>query len=378
MSEKTEAAAGRYQLKEPLGQGGQGRTFRAIDTQSGKAVAVKVINLRGGSGWKSFDLFERECAVLRSLEHPSIPRYLDTFAEETEGRYYLVMELVQGTPLQRHLDEHQRFSEAQLWNILHQSLEILDYLHGRLPPVIHRDLKPANLIQSVAGGLFLVDFGGVRLALRPDGGSTVVGTFGYMAPEQLHGEATPATDLYGLGATLAALAAGTEADKLPRQGLTVDLSAVMSPSPLRDLLQRMLEPDPRARPPSATAVRELARQPGPEAAPGLPVATRGGSAEEPDLTGLAGVMVRLFGTLGHVGLVLMDVMVLPVIFFILNLAWAKRPRRLGQLREHERTIREAVGRGRRSMRELSQGRGRGFRRRRDLPGRSRRQLPPRP
>jgi len=362
------AKSERYRLQQPLGEGGQGRTYRATDSETGRAVAVKVIQL-GAGGWKPFDLFERECQALRSLSHPAIPRYLDTFALEEEGRYFLVMELVEGTTLRRMLLDKQRLTEAQLYNFLHQALGILDYLHGCHPPVIHRDIKPANLILRDDGALVLVDFGGVRLALRPEGGSTVVGTFGYMAPEQLHGEATPATDIYGLGATLAALASGMEADKLPRQGLRADLAAVISPSPLRDLLQRMLEPDPTRRPASTAAVRALLGA-GPAPAGDGP---RTEDAVDPELgvRGAPGLVIRILGSMGYVGFVLLDAMILPLVLFIFSAAWSnKHPRRLARLRERTEGIRGALRGGRSAMKALAAGRDP---RRRPLPPPS---LPP--
>ena len=260
----TETGLQRYQIMEPLGAGAQGKTFRAIDRETGKPVAVKVLHLRGlGGDWKGFDLFERECRVLQSLDHPGIPRYLDQFASEQSGDFFLVMELVEGTPLSQRLGRPN--DPAQLLDWLRQALTILEYLHGRAPPVIHRDIKPANLIVRPDGRLCLIDFGGVRLALQPEGGSTMIGTFGYMAPEQLHGEATPATDIYALGATIAALAAGAPADQLPRKGLQIDLAAVMPAGPLLAVLSDMTQPDPGRRLASAAAVRAALGGPGPRA-----------------------------------------------------------------------------------------------------------------
>jgi serine/threonine protein kinase len=372
----------RYRLQQPLGRGGQGHTYRAEDTyasgirrtrtedtRTDGAVAVKVIELRGADSWKPFDLFERECRTLRSLDHPGIPRFLDTFAEEELGRYYLVMELVEGRSLGELLADGQLLSEAQLWNILHQALEILSYLHGRHPPVIHRDIKPANLIRRPDGRLALVDFGGVRVALREEGGSTVVGTFGYLAPEQLHGEATPATDIYSLGATLATLATGVEADKLPRRGLKVDLDNVMPPSALRDLLSRMLEPDPDNRLASVSAVRAAAgaaRTPASPAPPGPPTAAptntlaeaEEGAEEDPlaDVGGPLRLVLKLFGMVGYVGLTVLDALILPLIFVMLGAAWSSRPGKLNQLEERKRSIRRVLRSGRRSMRALGRGR----------------------
>jgi serine/threonine protein kinase len=255
----------RYQIMEALGAGSQGQTFRGIDRVTGDSVAIKVLQLKNlGGDWKPFDLFERECQVLRDLQHPAIPRYLDQFTSDTTGEFFLVMELVEGEPLSRRFGRV-GMTEPELRALLLQALDILEYLHARHPPVVHRDIKPSNLIvrppsASRGSPLALIDFGGVRMALAPDGGSTMIGTFGYMAPEQLHGEATPATDIYALGATLAALAAGTPAERLPRRGLTIDLGAVLPPSPLRDVLAQMLAPEPAQRLQDAAAVRRaLAR-----------------------------------------------------------------------------------------------------------------------
>ena len=309
---------------------------------------MKVIQLRE-VGWKAFDLFERECRVLRALDHPAIPRYLDTFAIEEKGRYFLVMELVEGTPLRELVMRGELRSEPQLWNLLHQALTVLEYLHGLHPPVIHRDIKPANLIRRADGRLALVDFGGVRTALRPDGGSTVIGTFGYMAPEQLHGEATPATDLYGLGATLAALASGMEADKIPRRGLRVDLAAVMPSSPLRDLLTRLLEPDPTHRPGSVAAVRELLR-------PGSsPDAEAEDDVETDAPPPVADVVLRIVGTVGYVGLILFGAVLLPLVYFMMSHAWSKHPDRLRRLENKREQMNGALGAARRTMRQLARG-----------------------
>lgn len=266
-----EAKRQRYQLESVLGTGGQGRTYRARDVQTGRPVAVKVIELRGMTGWKSYDLFAREVQALQSLSHPGIPAFLDTYEAPEEGKYFLVMELIEGETLDHWMRARRTLSEAEARDLLGQALDILEYLHGRMPPIIHRDIKPANLARRPDGRLALLDFGGVRSALRPEGGSTMVGTFGYMAPEQLHGAALPATDIYGLGATMVALLTGTEPERLPRKGLKLDLEAALPAGPLREVLAKMLEPDPELRLGSVRAVREaLAPRPVP-----VPVPVRG-------------------------------------------------------------------------------------------------------
>jgi serine/threonine protein kinase len=104
-----------------------------------------------------------------------------------------------------------------------------------------------------------VDFGGVRDTFRAEGGSTVVGTFGYMAPEQLYGMALPATDLFALGMTIASLATGLEPEQIPRHGLRLDLEPLFPSGSGRliELLQGMTEPDPERRFRDTTKVLEF-------------------------------------------------------------------------------------------------------------------------
>ncbi len=247
---------GRYRLGERLGKGSQGEIFVARDEHpkagDDREIVVKRLTPRGT--WKSFELFEREAKVLSQLRHAGVPRYLATI-EEPPGTFNLVMQRAPGDTL-RDLAAKRRFSEVEMRDVLVRSLEILDYLHTRTPVVIHRDIKPSNLIRAPDGKIALVDFGGVLDAAREKGGSTMVGTFGYMAPEQLHGQAMPGTDLYALGATIVALAGGIEPEDVPRKGLRMDLDThlpAIEPG-FRAVLQAMTEPDPDKRPQRARDV----------------------------------------------------------------------------------------------------------------------------
>ncbi len=235
-----------------LAHGGQASTYAAFDSLHGREVVVKVLSLARVRDWKSFELFERECAVLAAVDHPGVPKFYEHFADEANGRWYLLMELVPGKPLS---SSGRRRSEEELLRLLDRALDILVYLHGLRPAVIHRDIKPSNLVERNDGSLALVDFGGVTRHASRSGSSTMVGTFGYMAPEQLFGQAVPATDLYGLGATIAALAAGTEPEDLPRKGIEIDVDSVVSSSRLRAALSSMLRADVAERAQSVAAVR---------------------------------------------------------------------------------------------------------------------------
>lgn len=250
---------GRYRLGPRLGRGSQGEIYLARDDKAkasdDKEVVVKRLTPRGT--WKSFELFEREAKVLSQLRHAGVPRYLATL-EEPPGTFNLVMQRAPGEDL-RELTKRRRLSQLELRDVLIRSLEILDYLHTRTPPIVHRDIKPSNLVRAPDGKIALVDFGGVLDAARDKGGSTVVGTFGYMAPEQLHGQVTPATDLYALGATIVALAGGIEPEDVPRKGLRMDLAKhlpALDPA-LRAVLVEMTDPDPDKRPQRARDVVAL-------------------------------------------------------------------------------------------------------------------------
>lgn len=245
----------RYCVVDILGEGGTGITYRALDQHTDQQVAIKTLALRQVKDWKVVELFEREAKVLQQLQHPHIPKYLDYFVSandrpdsaspQAEQNFYIVQELAEGKSLFRWLQEDGRCTEAEVKAIAVQVLKILGYLHGLNPPVIHRDIKPHNLIRREDGHIFLVDFGAVQNTYHSTfmRGSTVVGTFGYMAPEQFRGQAAPATDFYGLGATLLFLLTQRSPAELPTQKLKVEFrSRIKLSDSFADWLEKMLEP----------------------------------------------------------------------------------------------------------------------------------------
>jgi len=251
--------AGRFRLGPQLGHGSQGEIFLARDEKPRGADDREVIvkRLRPRGSWKSFELFEREVKVLSQLRHAGVPRHY-AMVEEPAGTFNLVMQRMPGENL-RDLAKRRRLSQTELRDVLIRCLEILDYLHTRTPAIVHRDIKPSNIVRAPDGRCALVDFGGVLDAAREKGGSTIVGTFGYMAPEQLHGQAVPATDIYALGATLVSLAGGVEPEDVPRKGLKMDLDRhlpSLDPA-FRAALLAMTDPDPDQRPQRAREVVAL-------------------------------------------------------------------------------------------------------------------------
>ncbi|WP_437810493.1 serine/threonine protein kinase [Sorangium sp. So ce1078] len=239
---------GRYVITRALGEGAQGHTLEAVDKRLGKLVAIKRFQIRGASSWKGVELAEREARVLASLSHPSLPTYLDHFEED--GALFLVMEKIDGESLGAMRRRRAVLGRDEIVRFLRDASGVLDYLHGRAPPVIHRDIKPNNVIRRPDGSFAIVDFGAVRDRLRPEGGSTVVGTFGYMAPEQFQGRALPASDVYAVGATALCLLTGEEPENLPHRGLAIDVPAALggrADPRLVQALSAMLEPDPERR-----------------------------------------------------------------------------------------------------------------------------------
>ncbi|HEY8079611.1 MAG TPA: serine/threonine-protein kinase [Labilithrix sp.] len=240
---------GRYVLGRVLGEGAQGSTQEAVDQRDGRLVAVKRFQVRDAKEWKDVELAEREARVLASLSHPRLPGYVEHFEED--GALYLVMDRMAGVSLVDFTKRGAVFGEADVRRFLENAADVLDYLHTRTPPIIHRDLKPRNVIRKPDGTFAFVDFGAVRDKLRPEGGSTIVGTYGYMAPEQFQGRAVPASDVYSIGATALWMLVGLEPEELPHKGLAVDVAGALGPRAnpsLLTILSAMLEPDPDKRP----------------------------------------------------------------------------------------------------------------------------------
>ncbi|TWH43701.1 protein kinase domain-containing protein [Dulcicalothrix desertica] len=257
----------RYRVIDVLGEGSSGVTFAVEDVeQPGNCFALKVLSFKKMSDWKVLELFEREAKVLAKLQHQGIPRYYDSFCIDTENdrQFCIVQELAKGKSLATWIESGWRPKEAAVKDVAEQILEILIYLHELEPWVIHRDIKPNNIIRDDNGLVFLVDFGAVRDTYYTTmmHGSTVVGTFGYIAPEQFRGTVSPTSDLYGLAATLLFLLTCRSPTELPAKGLSVDFrSKVQISDSFANWLEKMLAPDPNERFSSAREALDVLRNP---------------------------------------------------------------------------------------------------------------------
>jgi len=259
-----EIIAQRYQILNTLGQGGVGITYEAQDLNNGERVALKALSLHRMNDWKVLELFEREAQILSYLHHPAIPSYLDYFQVDTpqDRGFYIVQKLAEGKSLAAWVEDGWKPQESEVKRLATQILEILVYLQQLIPPVIHRDIKPQNIIRSADGQVFLVDFGAVQDTYHNTitGGSTVVGTYGYMAPEQFRGQAVLSTDLYGLGTTLLFLLIGKSPADLPQRQLKINFRPYVHISHhFADWLEKMLEPVIAGRFPAADTALAVLR-----------------------------------------------------------------------------------------------------------------------
>ncbi len=253
----------RFELRRELGRGAQGRTFLGFDRKTESKVAVKQLVLRDIEDWKAIELFEREAKTLRSLDHPAIPGYVDTFhLESSQGeRFFLVQDFVEGEDFKTLLDQGMRFDEARAKEFLQEILKVLIYLHQLSPPVIHRDIKPSNIMRREEGSLVLIDFGAVQSVIpNEQGGSTIIGTSGYMPMEQLMGRAQPSTDLFALGATVIHLLSQRHPADLPMEKWRLQFADFVNISdPFTEYLEKMTAPHAEDR--FSSARRALAALP---------------------------------------------------------------------------------------------------------------------
>lgn len=197
MVEKIRIAGGKYRLLQIIGRGGTSVVYEGEDITGGVKFAVKEISPEKTEG----KMILAELKLQEKLFHPALPHIREVFREKE--KIYVVMDLVEGIPLDRLLKEKGARPPEQAIEWCMQLCKVLIYLHGFRPPIIYRDMKPANLILQEDGRLKLVDFGTARqysLWKRRD--TMPLGTPGYAAPEQYRGrQSSIRTDVYCLGVT---------------------------------------------------------------------------------------------------------------------------------------------------------------------------------
>jgi serine/threonine protein kinase/Tol biopolymer transport system component len=276
MSLTTGTRLGPYEILSPLGAGGMGEVYRARDTRLERTVAVKVLPSSMSSSPEARQRFEREAKTISQLSHPHVCALYDVGREgETE---YLVMELLDGETLTDRVAK----GALPLEKTLRFGAEIADALDkAHRQGIVHRDLKPGNVMLTKTG-VKLLDFGlakafepaapqgsltslPTRQGLTQEG--TILGTFQYMAPEQLEGrEADARTDIFAFGAVLYEMATGTKAFSGASQASLISaimkedpapITAVspLTPPALEHVVRKCLAKDPEDRWQSAADLR---------------------------------------------------------------------------------------------------------------------------
>jgi serine/threonine protein kinase len=240
----------RYRAIKPLGQGGFGITFLAVDEDKPsqpRCVIKQFFPQAQGTNTvqKAAELFTQEAVRLDELgKHPQIPELLAYFSQDSQQ--YLVQQFIDGQDLAQELAANGAFNEAQIRALLNDLLPVLQFVHQH--HVIHRDIKPENIIRRRSDSqLVLVDFGASKVAtgtaLARTG--TAIGSAGYAAPEQNLGRAVFASDIYGLGVTCIHLLTGRHPFDLfdPSENAWVWRQALRSPvsDALGRILDKMLE-----------------------------------------------------------------------------------------------------------------------------------------
>jgi serine/threonine protein kinase/Tol biopolymer transport system component len=264
---------GPYEILAPLGAGGMGEVYRAKDPRLGREVAIKVLLGEVASDRDRLRRFELEARAASALNHPHIVSIYDVGSSGTT--FYMAMELVDGTTLRESLGD-EPFPARRLLDIAVQIADGLAKAHEA--GIVHRDLKPENVMVSRDGYVKILDFGLAKLVEAPVGDASavatgtqpgmVMGTIGYMSPEQASGRAIDfRSDQFSLGSILYELATGHRAFR--RETSAEALTAIIReeprpiaqvnarvPAPLRWIVERCLSKEPEGR---YASTRDLAR-----------------------------------------------------------------------------------------------------------------------
>jgi len=197
---KNEVKIGEYIVNGKIGQGGIAEIYRAVQPSLNREVAIKILSKALTDNEEIVRRFERESLVIAKLNHPNIVHVIDRGT--TGGRYYFVMEYINGTSLRQVIDSDKISLRIKLESII-EICKGLDYAHKN--DIIHRDIKPANILVDKQGNVLITDFGIAQIVGNTDGEQTstsiVMGTVAYMSPEQKISsrDVDQTTDIYAVG-----------------------------------------------------------------------------------------------------------------------------------------------------------------------------------
>jgi serine/threonine-protein kinase len=257
---------GEYVVRRMVGEGGMGKVYEAEERLSKRRVALKVLRPELTRSDEGRRLFLNEMQILAQLEHPNVVRSLATC--EVEGQLVMALEFLEGRTLREELVARGRLPWPEAVRIAIAVAEGLAAAHGQQPAVVHRDLKPENVMLLEGGAVKVMDFGIAKVLEAAHATNTQsVGTLQYMSPEQIDARTLDArSDLYALGLLLYECLAGVAPFRSasPRELLNLQCTAPAPglpeevretlPAGVEEVLFRMLEKAPDARPASAEEV----------------------------------------------------------------------------------------------------------------------------
>ncbi|MBR4984196.1 MAG: serine/threonine protein kinase [Proteobacteria bacterium] len=277
-----------YRFIRLLGEGSNGKTWLARTLIGDTTVAIKSLKFSQLESLKSYELFQREAQVLKSLDIHGVPKLYKTILHSKDGDCALVQQYIDAPSLQSYLDKGRKFNEHEALCLMRKLAEILRELElNYAPAIIHRDIKPSNILcwmpeqtdnayagsipeqayNAYAGSIpeqaynayadidpWLIDFGAVANPQKRQQGSTVAGTLGYMAPEQIVGDSAIQSDYYALGATILHMLTGVPPYDIPSELFSLQFKPViaqLSPDTsenMIELLDILLDKNPTNRP----------------------------------------------------------------------------------------------------------------------------------
>ncbi|HEX3343498.1 MAG TPA: serine/threonine-protein kinase [Polyangiaceae bacterium] len=257
---------GEYEVRRMVGEGGMGKVYEAEERLSKRRVALKVLRPELTKTEEGRRLFLNEMQILAHLEHPNVVRSLATC--EVDGQLVMALEFLEGRTLREELVEVGRLPWPEAVRVAVAIGEGLAAAHAHEPPIVHRDLKPENVMRVENGNLKVMDFGVAKVLAHAQATNTQsVGTLQYMSPEQIDARRIDArSDLYALGLVLYECLAGAppfrsaSARELlnmqctaPAPDLPEEVRATL-PAGIEEVLFKMLEKSPDARPAEAREV----------------------------------------------------------------------------------------------------------------------------
>jgi serine/threonine protein kinase len=276
---------GKYKVLSTIGSGGFGTVYLAEDTWIDKRVALKVPHKQG----VDFGELLREPRLLAALNHPNVVSILT--AEKQENVFFIVMEFVPGETLEGILARDGALDVAVALDYTCQICNAVDHAHRQ--GVLHRDLRPSNVLVTDNGMLKVADFGTSRFLEIAAHGTTVIGSPPYMAPEQFHGKAVFASDIYSLGVTMYQMLTGVlpyatpspaDLDRLMRGDLLTAprLKNPKIPKAINDIVLKAMAPEIHARYQRASDLLDdvLAARPRGARRPGAAAATESDNVQD--------------------------------------------------------------------------------------------------